>query len=472
MYRSPFISTICSLPRAFSQRGKADFEVLKWTHHLNYSYLCDDVEILERALMLCEPQDYNFQSWVYVYLAGHDRGHNLRGMNSLMAASYFGVMCLFHLLLESDPTLVLSRDDYGRSPLWWASSNGHAHIALLLLRDMDMAIDIDRRAVQTAFSVAVLSGHEQVVSVLLDTGLEMISTLYNGWTALQWAISEDHYDVAKLLLTREETSETKMKRIEEGLFLAAAMGRSTILPLLLECKPNLEVRNESDETPIFRAVEYNQLEDVHFLQSQGANVNAVAKNGWTEIFPGKGEPVLHKAIKSCAMTCMLLDHGADMEAKDAYGRTALYCAVAEGEIDTVGCLLSRGADIMSETLMRDTPWFRAHNEDRKDVLRIIKLQYPSQEMLASDSRLQLFSDAELRVQEKSLKASLGESSCMDLKALSKLLEKNNGDSTDRDFLHSIWRSAFERKIPSDLESISYKLWVALRLNNNSNTQSS
>lgn len=37
---------------------------------------------------------------------------------------------------------------------------------------MDLCIDSNRRAIQTAFPVAVLSGPEPVVSVLLRTGLE------------------------------------------------------------------------------------------------------------------------------------------------------------------------------------------------------------------------------------------------------------------------------------------------------------
>lgn len=53
-------------------------------------------------------------------------------------------------------------------------------------------------------------------------------------------------------------------------------------------------------------------------------MNAVAKNGWTELFPGKGEQVLHQAFQGSIMTATLLHYGADLKAKDAYGQTALY----------------------------------------------------------------------------------------------------------------------------------------------------
>lgn len=374
-----------------------------------------------------------------------------------MIASYFGVMSLVYPLLDRDPTLVLSRDDYARSPLWWAARKGHAHIIRWLLEKIDLSIASNRRAIETAFPVAVLSGHERVVSALLGTGLEMISTLYNGWTALQWAIAKNHYDVVKTLLTREKKSETSMKRVEEGLSLAAAKGHGTILLLLFEYSPNLEARNEKDETPLFQAVGLDHHDIVLLLLREGANVNAVVKNGWTEIVPGKGEPVLHRASQSLAMTTMLLQHGANIEAKDAYGQTALYRAIAEGKKETVEDLLAKGADIRSETLMRDTPWSRAHREGCKDVLQLVKSQYPSQETVASDSHVRLFSDAELRAQETSLKATLGEPSCIDLESLSQILEMDDGDSTDRDFSKAICRSAFEREFQDWIEGISYHL---------------
>lgn len=84
---------------------------------------------------------------------------------------------------------------------------------------------------------------------------------------------------------------------------------------------------------------------------------------------------------------MLLYYGAEVEAKDAYGQTALCRIVAEGHNYTVAQLLANRADITSETLTRETPWSRAHTEGRKDTTELIKCRYPSQETLASDSHV-------------------------------------------------------------------------------------
>lgn len=447
--------------RIFLSKKMLTSNFSKWTRHFNSLLPSDDVEIREKASLLCEPQESQFRPWLHVYLVEHDQwSHTPQGMTGLMVASYFGVTRLVSELLGRDPTLVLSNDDYARSPLWWAARNGHVYVVRLLLEELDLRVDSDRRAIEIAFPVAVLSGHEPVVNALLRTGLELISTLHNGWTALQWAIAKNHLDVVKTLLTREDrSSETSMKRIEEGLSLAATKGHDTILQLLLEYNPNIEARNDRDETPLFQAVDHDHHEIVRLLQSKGADVNAVVRNGWTEIHPGKGEPVLHQAVRNPAMTAMLLHYGAEIEAKDACGQTALYRAIAEGELPTIEKLLASGADIHSETLMGDTPWFRARREGGKDVLRLIQSRNPPDQdiLAAADSHVRLFSDAELRAQETWLRASLEDSSCIHVESLLQILDMDDGESTDPDFSHAICRSAFEGEFQRWLEGISYHL---------------
>ena len=381
-----------------SVRANADYKTLKWTRHFNNLYLSDgDDEILTKALILCKRQETRLRPWFHIYMINHyARSNYPKGMNELTVASYFGLVRLVSPLLDYDPALVLSTDDYARSPLWWAARNGHGDTIRPLLEKLDPSINSHRLAIERVFPVAVLSGDQEIVNILLETRLEMMSSLYIGWTALQWATSKDHYDVVRTLLAREKTSETSMKRIEEALLLAAAKGHCAILQLFLEYKPDLDAKNENDETPLVLAVNNNHYDMAVLLLKQGANVNAVAQNGGTAIYMGKGEPILHRAIRSAAMTATLLSYGADIDAKDAYGQTALYCAVAVGAEHTVDQLLANGADIMTETLMGETPWYRAHLEGKKDIIELMKINNPGQETHAYDSHVRLFSHAELR----------------------------------------------------------------------------
>ena len=442
-----------------SMRANANYKTLKWTRHFNNLYLSDgDDEILTKALILCKRQETRLRPWFHIYMVEHyARSNYPKGMNELTVASYFGLVRLVYPLLDCDPTLVLSTDDYARSPLWWAARNGHGDTIRPLLDKLDLSIDNHRLAIERVFPVAVLSGDQEIVTVLLKTGLEMMSSLYVGWTALQWATATDHYDVVKTLLTREKNSETSMKRIEEALFLAVAKGHCAILQLFLEYRPDLEAKNENDETPLFLAVNKNHYDMAVLLLKQGANVNAVAQNGGNAIYMGKGEPVLHRAIRSAAMTATLLSYGADIDAKDAYGQTALYCAVAIGAEHTVDQLLANGADIMTKTLTGETPWYRAHLEGKKDIIKLMKMKYPGQETRAYDLHVRLFSHAELRAQKASLKTTIGESVSINLETLLEVLESEDGGSTHRDVSRTMRRIADENYLQHYLENTCYYL---------------
>ena len=56
-----------------------------------------------------------------------------------------------------------------------------------------------------------------------------------------------------------------------------------------------------------------------------------------------------------AVVVILLEHGADLTAKDMQGRTAIHWAASEGHLETCQLLLDRGADLLSKTIDGRTP---------------------------------------------------------------------------------------------------------------------
>ena len=87
------------------------------------------------------------------------------------------------------------------------------------------------------------------------------------------------------------------------------------------------------------AVKNNNIQEINELISRGADVNAIKGSyGWIPLFYaaryGKNEIVK-----------LLLDRGADVNAKDSYGWTPLLYAAAHGKNEIVKLLLDRGADV-------------------------------------------------------------------------------------------------------------------------------
>jgi ankyrin repeat protein len=91
-------------------------------------------------------------------------------------------------------------------------------------------------------------------------------------------------------------------------------------------------RSSIDEE-LFEAAKENNVSEVRRLLSNGADVNANDQNGIT---------ALHKAIDKghAQVVKELLDHGAGIEAKDNHGKTPLHCACWNGHLCVVNELLS------------------------------------------------------------------------------------------------------------------------------------
>ena len=93
-----------------------------------------------------------------------------------------------------------------------------------------------------------------------------------------------------------------------------------------------------------------------------------------------GETALHKAASdgSNDKIAILLDKGADVNAKDMHGITPLHLAVQKGHIDTVKLLLERGADINAKIIDGQyagcTPIDIAKQDNKKEIAKLFENQ--------------------------------------------------------------------------------------------------
>jgi hypothetical protein len=67
---------------------------------------------------------------------------------------------------------------------------------------------------------------------------------------------------------------------------------------------------------------------------------------------------------------LLLDRGAELEARDDDGETAFFRAVAYGHEEIVGMLLSKGADVRAENMYGVTPLQAASGEGNLGMVRL------------------------------------------------------------------------------------------------------
>ena len=68
---------------------------------------------------------------------------------------------------------------------------------------------------------------------------------------------------------------------------------------------------------------------------------------------------------------MLLEKGADVNAEDDYGITALMCASENGHTEIVSMLLEKGADVHAKDNDGTTALMFAHQEGYTDIVRML-----------------------------------------------------------------------------------------------------
>jgi len=153
----------------------------------------------------------------------------------------------------------------------------------------------------------------------------------NGVSPLMQARYEGRHELVALL--REKASEL-------DIFEAATLGDVPPLRTLLSSDPSLAKAFSHDGfTALHLATFFGQPEAAQELLRAGADVNAVAKNAMKVA-------VINSAAASgrADLVELVLQAGADPNAKQQMGWTALHAAAAHDNVEMVEALLKAGAD--------------------------------------------------------------------------------------------------------------------------------
>ncbi|KAK4172137.1 ankyrin repeat-containing domain protein [Triangularia setosa] len=253
------------------------------------------------------------------------------------------------LLLEKG-AIVNATSSRGATPLHIAIGENLSHLVTILLNaGADPNIQHDEGAAPLIYATA--KGHVQVVKILINHGacvdtccedkMLIMGTKASlnpkfDWeqnTLLHSAARDGHEHLVELLVQRGVDMESRNMFNQAPLSLAAEQGQVATSQLLLTHGADIESTVELGYTPLFWASYSGQVEVVRTLLRAGANIEAKSFNGRT---------ALHKAAQSgqAAVVKVLLENGADIEATDSqYYRTPLDWAASKGYSDIVQLLL-------------------------------------------------------------------------------------------------------------------------------------
>ncbi len=188
------------------------------------------------------------------------------------------------------------------------------------------------------FLKAAARGDVDEVRRRLEAGTDVDTQSAKGMTALMCAAWQgDHVDVARLLLDRG--ADATLRQPSSGwmaLTFAAVNGKERCLALLFERGSVLD-EPAGDWKALMFAVQYRSRATARMLLEHGANPNARDEKQRT--------PLMRAARNSdAAMVEALIAAGADVRLVDMSGMSALHHACTKANVANVRSLLQAGAD--------------------------------------------------------------------------------------------------------------------------------
>ena len=183
---------------------------------------------------------------------------------------------------------------------------------------------------------AAWPGQSNVVPLLLEAGAKPELTDFVGDTPLHIATSQGHTKMVQQLLDAGAKN-LGNRRGWTPLHRAALSGRDVIVGIMIEAEFDVDVGARDGWTPLHAAaasVYDGSLPVLNSLLAAGANVRAETTDGWTPLTAASGNGNVayrHDRLLPVRKVAALVAAAADVNARDAHGRTSLHWAAWVGK---------------------------------------------------------------------------------------------------------------------------------------------
>lgn len=251
------------------------------------------------------------------------------GITPLMATMFKCNPDVSKLLIQKGADVNL-KDKEGGTALTAAVFFGcQKGVALLLEKDADLNcrcrssyvlsfIDSDEEYL-TPLILASIKGYSKIAKMLLIKGAKVDDKTELQNTALKYAVSYDQLEIVKILIKNKANIHDKYEK-GTTLLMKTINGNKnnlSIAKLLIEKGIKVDEKDKYGGTAFMYAAAYgNYIDLLKLLLKNGADVNSVAKGGYTALLGATGLGIV-EVVK------FLIDNGADINAKNEQGKTAL-----------------------------------------------------------------------------------------------------------------------------------------------------
>ena len=281
------------------------------------------------------------------------------GTTALMLATAANNLGMANLLLAKGAKAAVA-DNEGVTALHVAVDRGNLGIAQLLV-SKGADVNAKEKNGRTPLHIAADRGKAPLVNLLLTYKADPNAKATDGRTPLLHAMNNENYDVVRMLVGKGADVNAADANGHTALGLGAkgcqpdpqeAKGEKSLRPghaktcakdllatikLLLDKGANVNARTTDDFSPILSAVDGDQREIARLLLQKKPDLSGTLK--------GKRTGLMLACTKGWAdVAKLMLDAGgADLNAKDGEGTTALKAAERNGHMDCADLLRKAGA---------------------------------------------------------------------------------------------------------------------------------
>lgn len=203
---------------------------------------------------------------------------------------------------------------------------------------------LDSKNNESVFLEPIKSNNISAVRSLINSGCDVNESNKCGYTPLMAATYNGNIEIVKLLISAGAELEAYDNQGNTPFMYAfyGAEEKKSIVEFFLSLNVNTEIMNSQELTPLILATLNNHCKSMKLLIDSGANIEAKGKSGRT--------PLMHAADnQNIEPAKLLIQYGANLEIRDNWSFTTLMLAALRNDGSTIRVLLKAGADVNART---------------------------------------------------------------------------------------------------------------------------